>query len=115
VDAEGGPVHRAVALHHVAVVVDQEQVRHLDLVEAQAERIDPEPVRELRVARGDVPGHALGEAELAEQPERRGQFLLAVQALLRRRREHRPRPGPEIPAGGGPVHSGHAGFLRCLC
>ena len=36
----------------------------------------------LGVAGGDVAGDALVEAELAEQPERGGQPLLAVQALL---------------------------------
>ena len=36
----------------------------------------------LGVARGDVAGDALVEPELAEQAERRGEALLAVQALL---------------------------------
>ena len=47
-----------------------------------AERVDPEVVGQLGVAGGDVPGDALVEAERAEQPERGGQPLLAVQALV---------------------------------
>ena len=47
-----------------------------------AERVHPEVVGELRVACGDVPGHTLVEAELTEQPERGGEVLLAVHALL---------------------------------
>ena len=47
-----------------------------------AERVDPEVVGELGVAHGDVPGDALAEAEPAEDAQRAGELLLAVQALL---------------------------------
>ena len=69
VDGEGGRVDRAVALHDVALVVDQDQVGHRDLAEVDGERVDPEEVRVLRVPGRDVAGHALVEAELREQPE----------------------------------------------
>ena len=82
VDAERGPVDRLVAFDHGALVVDQDQVGDLDLAEVHPERVDPEPVGVLGVARGDVPGDALGEAEPAEDAERRRKLLLAVQALL---------------------------------
>jgi len=38
VDAEGGTVHWLVALDHVALVIDQDQVRDLDLAEVHSER-----------------------------------------------------------------------------
>ena len=39
-------------------------------------------VGELGVAHGDVPGDALAEAEPAEDAQRAGELLLAVQALV---------------------------------
>jgi hypothetical protein len=62
-------------------MVDQDQVRGLDLVETHAERVDPEPVRVLRIANRDVSGEALGEAEPAEQPEPSCELLLALLSL----------------------------------
>ena len=52
------------------------------MAEAHAERVDPEVVGQLGVTGGDVPGHALAEAEAAEQAQGAGQALLAVQAFL---------------------------------
>ena len=77
-DGEGRGIDRVVALHHVAVVVAADQVRHRHLAEMHAEGINPEGVGKLRVARGDMAGHAFIEAKLGKQPERRGQALLAV-------------------------------------
>ena len=74
-----------------AVVVDADQVRRADLLEAHAERVDPEAVGVLRVARGDVARDPLVEAEAAEQPERRRQALLEVLSLAQRRRRTRGR------------------------
>ena len=65
----------------VARVVDADQVGDADVLEVHPERVDPEAVGVLGVADGDVTGDALVEAELAEQAERRGEPLLAVQAL----------------------------------
>ena len=70
------------AVDDVARVVDEDQVADLDVAEAVRERVDPEVVRELRVASGDVPGHALAEADPPEDPQRAGELLLAVQTLL---------------------------------
>ena len=50
----------------------------------------------LRVACGDVAGDALVEAEAAEQPEGRGEALLAVLPLLLDRRELRQVPGDAL-------------------
>jgi len=47
-----------------------------------AERIDPDGVQSLRITRRDVSRDALVEAELRKEPERSGEPLLAVQALL---------------------------------
>ena len=66
----------------VALVVDQDEVAHADLLEVHAEGVHPEVVGQLRVAGGDVTGDAFVEAELAEQPEAGGQPLLAVAALV---------------------------------
>ena len=55
--------------------------------ERHAERVHPEVVVPLRVTSGDVTGHALVVPEAREQPEARGQPLLAVQALFLHRRE----------------------------
>ncbi len=82
VDGERGLVQRSVALDDRAVVAHQHQVADADVAEVHAERIDPEVIGQLRVARGDVPRDALVEAEAAEQAERRRQVLFAVQPLF---------------------------------
>ena len=63
-------------------VVHQQNVPDPDLLEVHAERVDPEVVVELGVARGDVPGRTLVEPEVPEQPEGRGEALFAVPPLL---------------------------------
>ena len=75
------------------------------VLKCMAERVDPEVVGVLRVAGGDVAGHALVEAEPAEEPERGGEALLAVQALVLDRRAAREREG----LGGGVGGDGHTG------
>src|SRR3954466_12024403 len=81
-DRKRGAVHGPVALHDVAVVVDQDQIRDADLREVHAERVDPEVVQPLGVAGGDVPRTALVEAAAREEPERGREPLLAVQPLV---------------------------------
>ena len=92
VDHERRPVHRLVAVHDVAVVVDEDEVADAHVAEAEPERVDPEVVGELGVADGDVAGDALAEPEATEDAQRAGELLLAVQALLLDGRERR-RPG----------------------
>ena len=82
VDGEGGPVDLAGALDNVAVLVDQQEVGHLDVPEVHGERVDPEVVGQLGVAGRDVAGHALVEAELGEQPEAGRQPLLPMETLV---------------------------------
>ena len=82
VDGECRLVHRQASLDDLAVCVDEQQVGHFDLAEADAERVHPEVVVVLRVAGGDVARHPLVEPELGEETEPGGQPLLAVQALL---------------------------------
>src|SRR5258706_393044 len=65
-----------------ALVIDQDQVRDLDLAEVHSERVDPEPVMMLGIARGDVAGDTLGEPESPEDTKRGGKFLLPVQPFL---------------------------------
>ena len=63
---EGGGVDRIAALDDVPFMVAADQVRDLDLTEMDAERIDPERVGKLRIARGDVSGDSFVEAEFRE-------------------------------------------------
>ena len=88
-DHERGAVDRLVAVDDVALVVDEDQVADAHVAEAHAERVDPEAVGELGVAHGDVPGDALAEAEPAEDAQRAGELLLALEALVLDRREGR--------------------------
>ena len=81
---EGRRVDRIIALDDIALVVAADQVRDLDLAEMDAERIDPERVRKLGIARGDVARDPLVEAEFREQPEPGGKPLLAMQPLFAR-------------------------------
>ena len=87
--AKAAALTRPGALDDLALVVDQEQVAHPDLLEAHAERVHPEVVGQLGVAGGDVAGDALVEAEVAEEPEAGRQALLAVAALVLDRLERR--------------------------
>ena len=82
VDGEGCGIERPGALDDGALVVDQQEILDPDLAEAHAERVHPEVVRQLGVARGDVPGRPLTEPEPTEQAEGGGQALLAVPTLL---------------------------------
>ncbi len=82
VDRKGGAIDDVVALDDLAVVVHQEQVGDADQAEVLAERIHPEVVAELGVARRDVPRRPLVVPELRPEAERRREPLLAVEALL---------------------------------
>ena len=81
VDDEGGPVHRCVAHDHVALVVDEDQIRDSHVAEAHPERVDPEPVRELRVARSHVAGDAFAEAQASKKAQGGGQLRLSLDPL----------------------------------
>src|SRR6516165_5362207 len=87
VDRERGGVDGTSALDHLTLVVDQDEVRHSHVTETHPEGVHPEVVGQLRVACRDVAGDALGEAEAAEEPQRTGQLLLAVEAFLFERGE----------------------------
>ena len=79
------------AFDHVALGVDPDEVGDPDVAEVHPERIDPEGVGELRIAGGDVAGHALAEAAGREDPEASGEALLAVLPFLGKAGEGRPR------------------------
>ena len=81
-DRESGRVDGPIPLDDLARVTDEDEVRDADVAKAHAEGVDPEVVCQLGVARGDVPGDALGEAEAAEEPERTREPLLTMQTLL---------------------------------
>ena len=82
VNDKGGPVDGSLSDHDASVVTDQLEVRDLDLREGDAEGVDPEVIGELRISGRDVPGDALFEAQLAEDPKGASQALLAVEAFL---------------------------------
>jgi len=63
-------------------VIDEDQVGNPHPGEVPAERVHPETIGVLGVARGDVSGRALVEAELAEDAERGGEAPLALQPLV---------------------------------
>ena len=107
-DRERGDIHRAIALDDFALRVHQDQVGHPDVPEMHAERIHPEMVRPLRVARRDVPRHTLVKTEFRKQPERSGEPLLAVAAFLFNRGEFRNRGNFEDASGCGTHRSPRA-------
>lgn len=52
-------VDRAVAMDDAALMVDQHQLRDLDAVHGNANRVDPEAVRSHRIANRDVAQQSL--------------------------------------------------------
>src|SRR5580692_834491 len=81
-DCKGGTVHRVLAFDNFPVLVHQDQVRDADMTEMHTEGIDPEMIRSLRIARGNVPGYAFVETELGKKTEGRGQALFAVSSFF---------------------------------
>lgn len=82
VDGERGSVDGLVPLHDPAFLVDEDQVRHLDLGEVHAQGVQPEVVRQYWVPDTDVAGDALVVAALGEDAEGGSQVGLAVVALF---------------------------------
>ena len=80
---ESGRVDGIGAFDAAASMVAADEVRDLDLAEMHPERVHPERIGELGVARGDVTGDALVETEFREQAEAGRQSLLAVKPLFR--------------------------------
>ena len=52
------------------------------MLEMHSEWVDPEMVRTLGIARGDVAGHAFVKSKLGEEAEGGGKTLLAVAAFF---------------------------------
>ena len=75
-----GAVDRMPALHHLALMVHQDQVRHPDLREVHRHRVGPVQVRMLRIADGQVPGEAVVEPLARKGPAGAHQPLLEVLA-----------------------------------
>ena len=82
VDDERRSVERPISVDDLALVVHEEEILHLDLLEIDAERIDPEVVQVLRVASGDVAGRTLVEPKMSEESHGCGKSLLAVASLV---------------------------------
>ena len=89
VDHECGAIDRSRPIDHVAVVIDQQQVADPYVAEAHPERVDPEVVGEFGIPDGDVTGHTFAEPDPSEDPQRAGQLLLAMKALVLNSRERR--------------------------
>jgi hypothetical protein len=81
VDHEGRAIHRALAFDDLTLVVDENQIGDSDVAEVHAEGVDPEVVQQFGVPGRDVPGHALGKAQLAKDAQCASQTLLAVLSL----------------------------------
>src|SRR5438046_2404863 len=81
-DRERRSIDRLIPLDHLALFVNQDQVRNPKLSEVEAKGIDPETFRVLGVADGDMAGNALVKTEPGEQAERGGEPLLAMAALF---------------------------------
>ena len=82
VNGEGSSIERPVTDHNFSRVIDTDQVAGLEHRKSKPKGFTQNRSGELRVADGDVPGSALVVAELGEQPEARGQTLLAVEAFV---------------------------------
>src|SRR5712691_10126816 len=78
-DREGRGIDRAVPFHHLALMIDEDQVGGADMPEVHSEGIDPEMVEALRIARGDVTSDPLVESIAGEEAEGRCQALFAVE------------------------------------
>ena len=70
VNGEGRGVDGPGSFEHGARVVDKDKVSNADLFEAHTERIDPEAIRMLRVAGGDMTRNSFVKTELAEDTKR---------------------------------------------
>src|SRR4051794_37553469 len=82
VNRERGGVNGRVALDNLAGIIHQDEVRDANMSEVKAEGVDPEVMRKLGIARGDVARDALAESEAGEEPEGPRQLLLTMAALL---------------------------------
>src|SRR5215471_13154686 len=90
-DRERGNVDWVLAFNDFAARVHQDQIGSADMPEMHAERIDPEVIRPLRIARRNVTGHALVETELGKKTKAGGQTFFAMPAFLPYRCELRNR------------------------
>jgi hypothetical protein len=81
-NGKGRDVHRSGTFDDIALAVDADEVRGLYEAEVHPERIDPESVRKLRIARCDVAGHSLAEAIGRKDSEATGETLLPVLPFL---------------------------------
>jgi len=81
-DDEAGLIDGSIADQNIAVVIDELKIRHFDQTEVLRQRIDPESIRMLGIANGDMAGEPLIETVAGEQPKGRSQTLLSMQPLL---------------------------------
>jgi hypothetical protein len=78
VNCERRTVHVVPAFDYIAFVVNQNQVRHPDLAEVHAERIDPEMISEFGVSRSYVTRDSFIKPEARKQTEGRSEALLPI-------------------------------------
>src|SRR5215472_1110061 len=113
-DRERGNVDWVLAFDDFAFRVHQDQIGHADMPEMHTERIDPEVIRPLRIARRNVPGHALVETELGKKTKAGGQTFFAMLAFLPYRCELRNRGNFENICGCGTHCAPHRKFSRII-
>ena len=82
VDGKSRSIYRIISFDYIAAMIHQNQIGRANLAEVHAERIHPEMVELLRIARRDVPGNSFIESETRKEPKCGGQHPLAMQPFL---------------------------------
>ena len=82
VDAKRRTIDRLRTVYDVTFVVDENQIADSHVAKAFCKWVDPEVIRELRVAHGDVTGNAFAETEATENAHCTGKFFFAMLTLL---------------------------------
>ena len=82
VNGKRGEIDLRVAFHNLAGMIHENQVGDTNSTEVQAERVHPETIGPLGIARGDVAGDAFVEAELGKEAKGSGEAFLAMTALF---------------------------------
>src|SRR3989442_6905925 len=108
VDGKGRGIRVIVAFHHLAAMINQDQVRDEDLAKVNPERIHPEVIPAFWIAGGDVACHSFVEAEAGKEPEGSGKPLFAMLPLLFHRSKGRRFRNAENVGR----YSGHVSLLR---
>jgi hypothetical protein len=84
VDGKRREIDFGMAFDNFAVMIHQHKIGNANLAKVQTERVDPEMIEPLRIARSDVAGNAFIKAKARKEAKGCGEALFAVTALLGR-------------------------------